>query len=673
MNLPPPPKAVDAEAARPALPARARLEEVKRTIWLTRPDLRALCEGDRARFEWWLLLHGAREYHALAEFEPDIPRDLLTEPAEEALPGVRPVLTRFMRQVWLMRPDLWEVFDLGTAGGQEAFGWWYFIHGIAELDLARFLTGEQKDFLAETDPRLVSGALLPFTRLMVQLWERRPDLQQAFPLNTDAGRADFTRWCYTDALEEPRLGELFRDLRDRVFRSPASSDPRVPRIAMMVWSESAPLRQRFPDPGSPAFLAWTRGEGQERAPILRCLMAEPAQAGVPAGREGNEATVAAPAMRTRGNSLPFGVNLIGYARGQFGIGEDVRMAALAMQAAGIPFSVYNVEPGREVHQGDDSIAALITDRLPYAVNLFCTTGIETARLAAVEGSALFDGRRTIGYWPWELPDWPEEWHHAYNLVDEVWASSRYTYDAYAKSCPKPVRHMPMAVTVDATAGLGRRDFGLPEGRFLFVFAFDVLSSLARKNPQACVCAFRKAFPQGNEPVGLVVKAMRATPDNPVWQALLEEARIDRRIHIISETLSRGAVLDLYRACDGFLSLHRAEGFGRGIAEAMLLGKPVVVTGFSGNMDFTTPGSAGLVDHRLRLVSPEEYPFAGGQLWAEPDVAHAAWWMRRLVEDRWLRQRLAEQGQKLTAATYAPAAVGAGYAALLGQAVRERTI
>src|SRR4051812_33826957 len=138
------------------------------------------------------------------------------------------------------------------------------------------------------------------------------------------------------------------------------------------------------------------------------------------------------------------------------------MAALALRAAGIPFSLYNVEPGREVCQGDNSVAALITDRLPYAINLLCTTGIETARLAAVEGSALFDGRRTIGYWPWELPEWPAEWRHAYDLVDEVWASSRYTCEAYAKSCPKPVRHMPMAVTVDATAGLGRRDFRLPE-------------------------------------------------------------------------------------------------------------------------------------------------------------------------------------------------------------------
>ena len=651
----------DADAERTSASARTRLDEVKKTIWLTRPDLRELCDGDRARFEWWLLLNGAREYRALAEAEFTISQDLLTEPAAEALPEVRPTLTPFMRLAWAMRPDLRSAFDLGTAEGQQAFVWWYLTQGPAELRLARFFTEEQRRFLNEPDERVPVGGAIPITRLMMQVWLRRPDLLESFALDTSGGRMAFVVWYFTHGLAETQLTDLVDESQAQALLVPAPGAPELPPVLAMIWSTDAAIQARFPNPLNPEFAQWARAEGTEQYPILQRL----ADVATPA-------TVAAPAIKTSHGTLPFGVNLIGYARGQFGIGEDVRMAALAMQATGIPFSLYNVEPGREVCQGDDSVDALITDQLPYAVNLLCTTGIETARLAAVEGSALFDGRRTIGYWPWELPEWPEEWRHAYELVDEVWASSRYTYEAYAKSSPKPVRHMPMAVTVDATDGLTRRDFCLPSRRFLFVFSFDVLSSLARKNPQACVRAFKEAFPLGDEPVGLVVKAMRATPDSPVWQELLEEAQADRRITIISETLSRGAVLDLYRACDCFVSLHRAEGFGRGIAEAMLLGKPVVVTGFSGNMDFTTPGSAALVDHRLRQVSPEEYPFAGGQLWAEPDVAHAAWWMRRLVEDRWLRQRLAKQGQKLTAATYAPAAVGAGYAALLGNGTASLT-
>ena len=644
----------DADAKRTSASARTRLDEVKRTIWLTRPDLRELCEGDQARFEWWLLLNGAREYRALAETDFAFSQDLLTEPAAEALPEVRPTLTRFMRLAWVMRPDLRSAFDLGTVEGQQGFIWWYFTKGPAELGLARFFTEEQRRFLNEPDERVPVGGAIPITRLMVQVWLKRPDLQETFPLDTPGGRMAFVVWYFTHGLAETRLEDLVDEQQAQALLVPPPGAPELPPVLAMIWSTDAAIQARFPNPLSPEFAQWARAGGTEQYPILKRL----ADAATPAA-------VKAPAIKTSHGAVPFGVNLIGYARGQFGIGEDVRMAALAMQAAGVPFSIYNVEPGREVCQGDDSVDALITDRLPYAVNLLCTTGIETARLAAVEGSALFDGRRTIGYWPWELPEWPEEWRHAYELVDEVWASSRYTYEAYAKSSPKPVRHMPMAVTVEATAGLGRRDFGLPSRRFLFVFSFDVLSSLARKNPQACVRAFKEAFPLGNESVGLVVKTMRATPDNPVWQALLEEARADTRIAIISETLNRGAVLDLYRACDGFVSLHRAEGFGRGIAEAMMLSKPVLVTGFSGNMDFTVPGTAALVAYGPCRVGPGEYPFGTGQIWAEPDVEHAAWWMRQIVSRPDLAGVLARQGRSLTSKAYTLENIGMQYASVLG--------
>jgi glycosyltransferase involved in cell wall biosynthesis len=150
--------------------------------------------------------------------------------------------------------------------------------------------------------------------------------------------------------------------------------------------------------------------------------------------------------------------------------------------------------------------------------------------------------------------------------------------------------------------------------------------------------------------------------------LEEEARSDARITVISRTLDRGELLDLYRACDCFMSLHRSEGFGRNIAEAMMLGKPVIVTGHSGNMDFTTPGTAALVDHHPCRVGKDEYPFREGLSWAEPDVDHAAWWMRRLVTDRQLAERLARQERELTLATYSPEIVGAGYAAMLRERV-----
>lgn len=633
------------------------LDALKRTIWLSRPDVQALCRNDPVRYESWLLFHGMQEYRALAEIPYSVPEHLLHEPSAEALPGVRPALSRLMAETWARRPDVQAHFDPGTVDGQQKFVWWFLLDFATTLGIARLTTGEQRAALNEPDPGLPGGTSLPLTRLMTEIWRRRLDLQQAFPLTTPEGREGLLVWYFAFGLIEMGLVDLLDEAQRRALLSPGPNTGSVPRILEMIWGMDPALRERFPDPAAAPLLAWAGGEGWQRYPILERLFR-------------GEAAPRAPRTAARPTALPrqggpFGVNLIGYARGQFGIGEDVRMAARAMQAAGIPFSIYNVEPGREVCQGDTSVDGLISDRLPYPVNMLCMTGFETARLATMEGAALWaDGRYTIGYWPWELPEWPREWFHAYVFVDEIWASSRYTFDSYVKSCPKPVRHVPMAVAVDDTEGLERRDFGLPEDRFMFVFAFDVLSSFSRKNPMACVEAFRQAFPNGDEPVGIVVKSMRASAESPAWRGILDEARRDRRITVIGETLSRSAVRDLYRACDCFVSLHRSEGFGRGIAEAMMLGKPVIVTGHSGNMDFTTPGTAALVEHGFRHVVPGEYMCAEGQVWAEPDVKHAAWWMRRLAQDRGLCDRMGRQGQLLTNATYSPAAVGAEYAVLL---------
>ncbi len=635
-------------------PERLRLDDVIKTIWLTRPDLQALVGADRDRFKWWLILNGAKEYQALAEEDIPVHENLLIQPAPEALPGIRPILTQFMKAVWSMRPDLQQVYNLHQPEGQEGFVWWYFLHGMGELRLARRLTEEQRGQLNEADTAFPQIGFLPVTRLMSAIWRRRPDLQKAFDLHQVAGCDAFLSWYFTHGVVEYGLAHMISDFQARALLSPSPQVPQVARILSLLWGRDGALHQRFTDPADAGFRQWALGEeGQAAYPVMHRLME------VTGYRK-----PAAPIVRKAPTDLPFGVNLIGHARGQFGLGEDIRMAALALEAAGIPFSIHDSDPAGAAGRGDDSAMRHMSDALPYAINIFCTTGFETARLAAVHGARLFDGRRSIGYWPWELPEWPADWQHAYNLVDEIWVSSRFTYEAFARSCPKPVRHMPMAVTAGQTAGLTRPDFGLPSDRFLFVFSFDFLSAVARKNPQACIAAFRAAFPQGDEPVGLVVKAMRAPAENPHWQQLQAEARADDRITIVNTTLDRGALLDLYRACDCFMSLHRSEGFGRNLAEAMILEKPVITTGYSGNMDFTLPGTAGLVDYRLCQVGREDYLFGEGLRWAEPDIASAACWMRRLAGDRALRGRLTGLARTLVAHTYDPAIIGASYRTVL---------
>lgn len=349
----------------------------------------------------------------------------------------------------------------------------------------------------------------------------------------------------------------------------------------------------------------------------------------------------------------FGVNLFGYAKGEIGIGEDVRLAALALEAQGIPFCIVNVQPGRNVSQLDTRVEHWLTAAPRYAINLFCTTGLEQVRYACEHGLDFFQHRYNIGFWPWELPQWPTSCEFAFSMVDEIWGISRYTAHAY-RHARRPVVPMTLPVTIDAVAELGRADFGLPADAYLFVFSFDFNSTLARKNPGAVLQAFLRAFPRGGgEQVGLVIKASHVDPAKPAWRQLLKQAAGDPRIQVLDQTLRRSQVLALYRCCDCYVSLHRAEGFGRGLAEALLLDLQLIATGYSGNLDFCHQDRVGLVRHGLTALGPHEYFHGHGQRWADPDVAHAAELMRQIYRaPRPLQPRRFD---------FSPATVGERYA------------
>jgi glycosyltransferase involved in cell wall biosynthesis len=353
---------------------------------------------------------------------------------------------------------------------------------------------------------------------------------------------------------------------------------------------------------------------------------EPAEAGY------TQVMGAMPFRRQRGPiTAPFGVNLFGFARGEIGIGEDVRQVALALQSQGIPICIINIAPGANVSQRDASAEVWITDAPRYAINLFCGTGIELSRYVCELGPKHFEGRYTIGLWPWELPHWPQSAWHTYNLVDEIWGISQHTAASY-RDAPCAVRPMTLPVTLGPVGDEDRALFGLPEDDYLFVFSFDVNSTIARKNPLATVRAFQLAFPpKHNARVGLVIKVSHTEDVRlPEWSRLKSMIAGDPRIHLIGDTLRRPQVLALYRCCDCFVSLHRAEGFGRGIAEALLLDLQVIATGFSGNLDFCSDDRVGLVRYRMTPLARGDYFHGDGQEWAEPDLGHAAELMREIV-------------------------------------------
>jgi len=373
----------------------------------------------------------------------------------------------------------------------------------------------------------------------------------------------------------------------------------------------------------------------------------------------------------------FGVNVIGYAFGQLGIGEDARMAARSLSRAQVPFNMVSFAPSAQVGQNDHSMQQHVVECGEFAINLFCLTAEETGRFYAERACSQFIDRYNIGYWPWELGAWPDAWQMLFDLVDEVWVSSQHTFDALVPVCNKPLYLMPMAVDLGSVRKFKSRSqarvhFGLPVKAKLFCFSFDLNSYIERKNPQACVEAFLMAFAQdqySQDSVGLVIKVHTPKQPNEAWDNLKALAARDSRIHIIEKTLDRSDLLALYQTCDCFISLHRAEGFGRGLAEALQLGLRVICTGYSGNLDFCHAPEAELVDYRLVKVGKAQYPYAKGQYWAEPSIEHAAQLMKKVFALPKLAPASAKPGEYF--AEFSPQVVGNRYKQRLKEIYAKR--
>lgn len=353
---------------------------------------------------------------------------------------------------------------------------------------------------------------------------------------------------------------------------------------------------------------------------------------LPADQTGRSRRVASPPQRP-------GINLLGYARGEFGVAESLRSYARALEHAGHPYGVFNFEVGTASRQQDHSLDGHIDATLRYATNAFFLNADQMPTARALLGKRAFAGHHNIGFWLWELETFPHDWRHAFKLVDEVWAPTAFVRDAIGAATDKPVSRMPMPIEFDVPAGMGRAYFGLPNEAFVFLFSYDFNGFVSRKNPEAVIAAFRQAFADNTQGVRLLVKCSNGVRFRERLDALQRSVADDPRIGFRDGFLSRDEMYALQASADCFVSLHRAEGFGLGLAECMYLGKPVIATGYSGNLDFMDRDNSLLVDYRMVPLRGGDYPCWRGQHWADPDVAHAARLMRTLFDDRALAQRI----------------------------------
>lgn len=514
-------------------------------------------------------------------------------PLDEALP-----VSRVMYEAWRMRADLQDVFNLHARDGRDGFIRWFLAAANAEMGIPdRYVTPIRQSFM---------GA------------------QQRGP----------------DTATQPRVGHAGDD--GAAIPTPAPAEPvrsppplakglryRLGQVALRLlnWGKRHAQLQRWYArmPFGLRMALRRRAYAYSGVPLPPTMLVHP-----PSVRRERARPAAGPSS---------GINLVGYARGEFGIAENVRSYARALDQAHYPFVIRNFDVGVASRQSDHSMERHFSDELRYATNVFFINADQMQLAYGTLGPNAFAARRNIGFWVWELERFPGAWRDAFDLVDEVWAPTEYVRTAIAACTGKPVLRVPKAIEFDAPEGMDRTYFGLDANAFIYLYSYDFNSFASRKNPEAAIAAFRQAFADGRQDARLLVKSINGTRFPDRMRALAASVADDPRIEVRDGFLSRDEMFGLQNTVDCYISPHRAEGFGLGMAESMYLGKPVVATGYSGNLDFMDHDNSLLVDYRMIALREGEYPFWQGQQWADPDVGHAAKLMRQLYDDRDLARRI----------------------------------
>ncbi len=352
-------------------------------------------------------------------------------------------------------------------------------------------------------------------------------------------------------------------------------------------------------------------------------------------------------------------NLAGFLTADLGVGESARCMARAADAAGIPITLVPLKLHCKNRRGDQTYASRLQEANPYAVNIVHIDAPASRDIDHHHGKTFRAGKYNIGYWAWELPEFPDAWVPGFAYFDEIWTPSDFARAAIAMKSPLPVLAMPHAISFARPAGDHRTRFGLPSDKFLFLFLYDLNSFSARKNPHAVIDAFRASGLAGAG-AGLVIKVQNATENPEDFAALQAAVRDLPDTAIITGTLARTEIYELESACDCFVSLHRSEGFGLAVAECMYLGKPVISTDWSATAEYVTTDNGCPVRCTPVQITQSKGPYGKGQIWAEPDIAHAAEWMRRLFADRALAGRLGAAARETIEARFSPAVIGARY-------------
>lgn len=384
------------------------------------------------------------------------------------------------------------------------------------------------------------------------------------------------------------------------------------------------------------------------------------------------------ALNNRTNHV--GINLAADITALNSYAESSRQIANALLTVGLPFVINEIQPSysliREAiyrtvlrSRNDLSWIKFVSKKNPHPINLIRLNPILSRKFYATNPE-YFRERNNIAIWAWEFTEFPEEWASCFQPLNEIWAISNYAREAISKSSPVPVRVLTPPLQIDESSlnpSFARQQLGLKKETFLFLFAFT--GAMERKNPTAVLEAFRRAFSPADN-VALIIKttplpypslsmtyhgtklgfAKTLKSCIATFRDLRTVTRASSKANamILRDHLSRKDFLSLVLSCDCFVSLHRTEGFGQILAQAMYLGKPVIATGYSGNLDYMNNENSLLVKHRLVPIGRYVRSYGRGSekyTWAEPDVEHASELMRWVYEHREEARTIGEKASK----------------------------
>jgi glycosyltransferase involved in cell wall biosynthesis len=415
---------------------------------------------------------------------------------------------------------------------------------------------------------------------------------------------------------EEGAGQLIRYLRQS--ESDGDGGGGVNRYARALWDTREDFRRIFPsieNEDGPSFVTWLHLSASDTGVPVELLPPAPTS-----GRRRHRA-LRAPRPRP-------GINVVGYLSSERGVGEAARQVVSALRAGEAPIA--EIDSPTVPDEIEDALSGISQDRYPYDFDLLCINADMTPVVATALGRSFFEGRHATGLWFWEVSHFPEQWRKSFDYVDEVWVASEHVAESLRPLSPKPVHTIRMPVTPEAPDEAGKAELGMPEG-FCFLFVFDYRSVFRRKNPLGLVEAFCKAFPPGAGP-SLVLKSI-CGDEFPSEREELAAAVAERpEIHLFEETVTTAAKNAMIASCDCYVSLHRSEGFGLTMAEAMYFGRPVIATGYSGNLDFMTAENSRLVPYSLTEIGPGADPYPPERHWADPDLEAAATLMRDAFEN-----------------------------------------